>query len=162
MNSCRSTRGCFLFLSSLLLWHGNAVAGEICKRICIEGYEDFCQRAHPYQKDTTRQIDHVVLYVERAPDGTFNFASNVLTDGAPFPSKIVGFKELKDLDNVFFNLDESFKEQAVANPDEVLKKFHNTAEVYVTPDVLTADRSPQLDTMGVANIHVIKDSRREK
>ena len=135
------------------------LAGEVCKRICIQGYEDFCRRAHPYQQNTTRKIDHVVLYIERAGDGTFNYASNVISEGAPYPTKIVGFKELLDIDNVFFNLDQGFQEQVEARPDEVLNTFHETVEVYVTPDVMKADRSPQFDLKGVKNIHVVEESR---
>ena len=150
------TPTCLLVIAGLLFCRDPSQAGEICKRICIEGYEDFCLRAHPYQQNTTKRIDRVVLYVERAGDGTFNFASNVLTEGVKFPTKIVGFKELLDLDNVFFNLDEGFQDQLKADPDAVLKTFHDTAQIYVTPDVLKADASPQLDLNGVKNIHVVK------
>ncbi|WP_316189491.1 hypothetical protein [Bradyrhizobium sp. SZCCHNS1054] len=142
----------FAVLSTLQV----AVAGEVCRRICIEGYFDFCERAHPYQKDTTNQIDHVVIYVERAKDGTFNYASNVLSEGAKFPTKIVGFKDLLDLDDVFFNLDEGFGDQLVAAPDKVLAIFHETAEVFITAEANEPGRSPHLDTKGIKNIHIVQ------
>jgi hypothetical protein len=147
-----------LAIAAFLLCRAPSQAGEVCKRICIQGYESFCLRAHPYQQNTTLQIDHVVIYIERARDGTFNFASNVLTEGVEFPTKIVGFKELLDIDDVFFNLDQSFQDQVKADPDKVLKTFHDTVQVYVTPDVLKADASPQFDLMGVTNVHVVKAS----
>lgn len=134
-------------------------AGEICRRICIDGYWDFCARAHPYQEKTTHEIDHVVLYIERAKDGTFSFASNVLSQGSSFPTKIVGFKEVVDLDNAFFNLDPTFQSQVEANSDKVLETFHDTAEVYVTADVVDPRLSPQLDTKGMKNIHVLKSAQ---
>jgi hypothetical protein len=140
--------------SAIVFDPGIGHAGEICKRICIEGYEAFCVRAHSYQQNVTRQIDRVVLYVENAHDGTFSFASNVQTEGAPYPTKIVGFKEVKDLDTVFGNLDQGFFEQIVSNPD-VLKTFHDTAEVYITPDVMKPDGSSDLDFSGVKKIHVL-------
>lgn len=147
--------GRLLLASAALLWNDASIAGDICKRICIEGYEGFCHRAHPYQQNTTRQIDHIVLYVERAKDGTFNFASNVLSEGVEYPTKIVGFKQLLGLDDVVFNLDDGLHDQIMAKPEEMLKTFHETVQIYVTPDVVEANRSPQLDLAGIKNIHVV-------
>ena len=151
----------FVYLSAFvaLTYFHAADAGEICRLKCIQGYEDFCARAHSYQQNTTHQIDHVVLYIERAGDGTFSFASNVLSEGSPFPTKIGGFKEVVDLDNAFFNLDPSFESQVAADPDKVLGTLHDTAVVYVTPDVVDPGRLPQLDMKGVKNIHVLNHAR---
>jgi hypothetical protein len=145
-----------LLIASLALCNVEARAGEVCKLACIEGYWDFCARAHPYQQNSTRRVDRVVLYVEKATDGTFSFASNVKSEGKDYATKIVGFSNLKDLDDVFFNLDDGFQEEVKLNLD-VLKTFHDTAEVYVTPEV--ADSSSGLDFKGVKKIHIIKERR---
>lgn len=131
-------------------------AGEVCKRYCIVGYEDFCARAHRFQLNTTHQIDHVVIYVERATDDTFSYASNVQSVGARYPTKIVGFKKLKDLDNVLFNLDPDIHDQILANSD-ILKTFHNTAEVYIAPNTLDLASNTTLDLDGFKNVHFLSE-----
>ncbi|SRR6266498_1778941 len=157
MKCARYARAYVLSITAILLYQASSHAGEVCKRRCIVGYSAFCERAHPYQENVTRQIDHVVLYVEKAPDGTFSFASNIQSEGVEFPTKIVGFKELKDLDTVLINLDAGFKEQVEANLD-ILDRFHETAEVYVTADVLKPDGSSDLDFSGVKKLHVLENA----
>lgn len=144
-------------LTALYFIPANVSAGEICKRVCIYGFEAFCARAHTYQANVTRAVDHVVLYIEKGPDGALSIASNVKSIGVEYPTKIVGFTELKDLDTVFINLDGSFKQQAEVD-SSILERFHETVKIYVTPDVLNADGSSDFDFRGVAKIHVLDPS----
>ena len=126
--------------------------GAVCHLNCIDGYAVFCRDAAKYVGVDTDDYGKLSLYIARDNDGSFSFGSNYRPNWAKSTTKILGFPEARNIDDVFLNLDENDVDRKTRQQPDMLALYHRTVTIHADHSIFNADGSTDLDFVGLSSI----------